>query len=51
MSQVMSSRPAPLRTYAAAAIFALVYIGVMVLVISPPKMFVAESGSAMQEGE
>jgi hypothetical protein len=51
MAQVMHTRPSALRTYAAAALFAVVYIGAMVLVLAPREMITVESGTVIRDAD
>lgn len=51
MPEVLPSRPKPVRTYAAAAVFLLVYLGVLVLVFAPKDMIAADTGAIFAEGD
>lgn len=45
MPAVLPSRSRPMRTFAAVTLFALVYVGVMVLIFAPKDMISAQSGA------
>lgn len=46
MPEVLPSRARSRRTYAAIAMFLVVYLGVLVLVFAPRDMIAAQSGAA-----
>ena len=47
MREVLPSRPKPVRSYAAIALFLVVYVGVLVLVFAPREMIAVQSGAAI----
>ena len=51
MTQTLPSRPAPLRTYSAIAVFVVVYLGVLLVVFAPRDMIAAQSGSVVRDAD
>jgi hypothetical protein len=45
MTEVLPSRPRSKRTYAAAALFLIVYLGVLAVVFAPREMIAAQTGA------
>ena len=45
MPHVLPSRQKPVRTYAAVALFVLVYVGVLVVVLAPREMISTQTGA------
>ncbi|WP_164517328.1 hypothetical protein [Tabrizicola piscis] len=46
MPEVLPSRPRSKRTYAAIALFLVVYLGVLIVVFAPRDMIAVQSGAA-----
>ena len=46
MTEVLPSRPRSKRTFAAIAVFLVVYLGVLVVVFAPREMIASQSGAA-----
>jgi asparagine N-glycosylation enzyme membrane subunit Stt3 len=46
MPEVLPSRPRSKRTYAAVALFLVVYVGVLAVVFAPRDMIAVQSGAA-----
>jgi asparagine N-glycosylation enzyme membrane subunit Stt3 len=51
MSEVLPSRPRSKRSYAAIALFIVVYLGVLVVVFAPRDMIASQSGAAFYGAE
>ena len=51
MSHVLPSRSRPARTYAAVALFLLVYVGVLVFVFAPKDLISVQSPTALVSTE
>lgn len=51
MPEVLPSRSRTLRTYAAVALFLVVYVGVLIVVFAPKDMIAVQSGAVFSEGE
>lgn len=51
MPAVLPSRPTPIRTYSAIALFLAVYAVVLVLIFAPRDMIAADSGAAFYGSE
>ena len=49
MTQILQSRPRPARTYAAVALFLVVYVGVLVFVFAPKGLITVQSPTALLE--
>lgn len=49
MTQVLPSRPNSNRSYFAIAVFAVVYLGVLLVVFAPRDMIGVQSGSVIRE--
>ncbi len=49
MTQILQSRSRPARTYAAVALFLVVYVGVLVFVFAPKDMIAVQSPTALLE--
>lgn len=47
MTQALPARSTSIRTFAAVALFAIVYLGVMVLVFAPKDLLSVQSGVAV----
>lgn len=45
MTEVLPSRPRSVRTYAAVALFLIVYLGVLAVVFAPRDMIAADTGA------
>lgn len=51
MPQVLPARNRTFRTYAAVALFLVVYVGVLIVVFAPKDMIAVQSGAIFAEGE
>jgi len=49
MSDILPSRPKSIRTYAAVAVFLVVYLGVLIVVFAPKEMISVRSGAIFAE--
>jgi hypothetical protein len=51
MTQVLPSRRNPTRSYAAIALFLVVYVGVLLVVFAPREMISVQSGSVLRDAD
>jgi hypothetical protein len=51
MTQVLRSRPKTIGTYAAVALFLIVYLGVLTVVLAPKSLIGVQTGAVLTEGE